>query len=715
MKNTFALLTMLLAFLPSVLTAQAKTEAVKASVVLVFVEDDLEMTIKDAAGKAAVVKEGMTIPVGSVITTLNTTAELQLRPNKSIIKLSAKTTFSIKALKEGSAEGSNDFLLAAGKIRTVAAKLTGATAPGYNVATPTANCGVRGTDFAMKFDPEEKMDWVCVQEGQVDFTNVVTGMTVPVATGQFANTFDEVFQAAAVDAARLAELFSDVDFVKLDPKDVTAQEIAPTTQEAPVETTPAEETAKSEAAADSPMMEMLKKLFGLEVGSISIQGTTYSKAVLSPVIAFDSFKLGLYLPIIYTTDMFNPQDWYRPEGNDEWSFGTDKTGIWDKTADAAQDLALKIKYLEWGVQGADPFYVKIGNLKTMSLGHGTIMRNFANDQDFPSVRKIGLNAGVKFGAVALEGMADDLAKASVVGGRIAVDLIGDQVAIGVQTSADLKLAADPTPGKTATDYGDPILLVGGADLQLFKINTSLLRATAFADANTLAVYYREDSAEYGLAKGLDLKPLFHDGKLAGFGGEAGFYGNIAIVDYRLSFQAEKGLYTNGIFQGNYYRTRNALLTSLGSYSSNTAFRNEADETLNMGVFGSFGFDVGIFSLDGAYRWPFELKADGSIGPADSDYLKIRVDIPKDKIPFVKLAGGFSYERTGFVPSLRDKVDLFDANTVVRGEVIYGLAKGMDLVFGVGTATKRNADGTVVYENNKPKVSPTVSIDTKVSL
>lgn len=722
MKKTFALLTLLLAFLPSVVFAQAAKPAAKAEVVLVFVDDDLEITIKDATGKPAVVKEGMTIPIGSVITTANTTAELQLRPNRSIIKLSAKTTFAIKALKETTGQGSNDFELAAGKIRTVAAKLTGATAPGYNIATRTANCGVRGTDFAMKYDAEAQLDWVCVQEGQVDFTNMVTGVTLPVSTGQFANTFDPVFQAAAVGADRLAELFSDVDFVRLDPKEVSAAPVPATTQQAAVETAPAAAEPVAEApapAADDPLMETLKKLFGLEVGSITIRGTTYSKAVLSPVIAFDGFKLGLYLPIVYTSDMFNPSDWYRPEGNDEWSFGADKSDTMDKVTDAAHDLALKIKYLEWGVQGSDPFYLKLGNLKTMSLGHGTVMRNFANDQDFPAIRKIGLNAGLKLGPLALEGMADDVSKPTVVGGRLALDLIGDQVALGVQASADLKLASDLNPalGRTASEYGDPMLLVGGADLQLFKINAGgAFRATAFADVNSLVVYYQGGSTVYGLTKGLDLSPMYHDGKPAGFGGEAGLYGNLAIVDYRLSFQAEKGLYTNGIFQGNYYRTRNVLLTSLGEYSKkNSTTQAETDKALTMGVFGSFGFDVGILALDGAYRWPFVLKADGSIGPSDTDSLKIGVNIPKDKIPFVKLAGGVSYERTKFLPSIRDKVDLFDANTVFRGEVIYGLAKGMDLVLGIGTTTQRNEAGQILYENGKPKVGPTVSIDTKVSL
>lgn len=727
MKKTFALLTLLMAFMPSVAMAQtAKAADTKPSVKLAFVDIESEIEITDpVAGTPLTVTEGMTIPVGAIIKTKATTAELQLLPNRSIVKLSANTNFQIKELKDG-ATGKNDFLLAAGKIRAVAAKLTGAPTkdPGYEIRTKTANCGVRGTDFAMLYDEATQKDWVCVQEGEVSFTNVTTGETVPVKTGQFANTFDPVFSAAVLSADKLAELFSDVEFVKLSPLEVPGKEVAEVTKEAPVEEAEAgpvaEEEKKPEAApaADDPMMEVLKKLFGLEVGSITIRGTTYSKAVMSPVVAFDGFKLGLYLPIVYTSDMFNPQDWYRPEGNNEWSFGSDKKGLWNKTADIANDLVLKIKYLEIGTQGADPFYLKLGNLKTMSLGHATVVRSFANDQDFPAVRKVGINAGVKLGPLALEGMADDIARASVVGGRLALDLIGDQVAVGVQAAADMNLANEQDLAafkRTPASYGDPVLLVGGVDLQLFKINAGgIFRTTAFADANTMAVYYRQSPEENpSIKEGLNLTPFYHDGGFGSFGGETGLYGNVLMVDYRLTFQAEKGLYTNGIFQGNYYRTRNTLLNAVDTY----IVREDTgvDENLNMGVFGNFGFDIGLFSLEGAYRWPFELKADGSIGPSENDSLKIKVDIPKDKIPFVALSGGISYERTQFVDSVVNGIDLFDANTVFKGEIVYGLAKGMDLVIGVGTMTQRDTDGSVIYQDGKPKVSPSVSLDTKLSL
>ena len=70
-------------------------------------------------------------------------------------------------------------------------------------------------------------------------------------------------------------------------------------------------------------------------------------------LGLGTVKFGLYLPIIYKTDMFNPDDWYHPNGNDEWSFGISQFNSGDYlngAIDFASDLALKIKFFELGRQ-----------------------------------------------------------------------------------------------------------------------------------------------------------------------------------------------------------------------------------------------------------------------------------------------------------------------------------------------------------------------------
>lgn len=713
MKKTLFLF-VILALVASLSAQSAKTPP-KAQAILAFTDDETQVQISDPQGKALAAVEGLVIPVGSIIKTMKSTAEIQLKPNGTIIKLAASTTFKIEALREGES-GSNDFAVLGGKIRAVAAKLAGASGgPGYNVRTPTANCGVRGTDFAVKYDLEARQDWVCVQEGLVDFTNATTGDTVAVGSGQFANTFDAVFQAAPVDAQRIAELFSDVDFVVLTPVAQEVQKPAPQIALTPQNNAPApgpEAGQDEEKGAPNPLIEFLTKVFGMEVGSVTIDGTTYSKAVLSPVLTVDDFRLGLYLPVVYTNDLFSQSDWYRPRGNDEWSFGSDQSSNIDGAKDFGTDLLLKVKFLEWGSQD-DPFYLKVGNLRTMTLGHGSVVQNLANDQDFPSVRKVGINAGVRLGNLALEGLVDDATQPSVVGGRIAVGLVGDQVALGVQGVADLEFASEVD----ASLWGDPILLVGGVDLQLFRLSGPLFSTTAFVDVNTLALYNRvaQDATGFtpAIEGGLNTKTFWHD-ELGSLGGEAGVFGKVAVVDYRLSFQAERGVYRNALFQGNYYRTRTETLAAVIAYTTDAEFAQAADQAVTLGIYGGAGFNLGLLTLETAYRYPLVFDGESVRFSEESDAFRLRLEVPKDKIPFVELSGSVTYERTQFAKTIADGGDLLDARSLFRAEVVWGMAPGADLVVGVTTAALRSVEGDLVFEDGLPKVGPTISIDTRVS-
>ena len=65
---------------------------------------------------------------------------------------------------------------------------------------------------------------------------------------------------------------------------------------------------------------------GLEIGSVTIGGVGYSKAVLAPEVRIGRLKMGLYFPVIYKDDLFDPASWYRPGGNNEWNFGSE---YWD--------------------------------------------------------------------------------------------------------------------------------------------------------------------------------------------------------------------------------------------------------------------------------------------------------------------------------------------------------------------------------------------------
>jgi hypothetical protein len=125
-------------------------------------------------------------------------------------------------------------------------------------------------------------------------------------------------------------------------------------------------------------------------------------------------------------------------------------------------------------------------------------------------------------------------------------------------------------------------------------------------------------------------------------------------------------------------------------------------------------------MTAAYKWPWGIDADGNFLIGDEDYFELSLTIFEDVIPFVDLSGGISYERTRFLtPFVNGTADdygwsLFDANTVVSGEVIYGIQPGLDLVGVVSTAVVIDADGNIIYDSGIPRIRPTLNIETRVS-
>ncbi|OHD12897.1 MAG: hypothetical protein A2Z96_07635 [Spirochaetes bacterium GWB1_48_6] len=673
-------------------------------------------------------------------------------PNGTIVKLTPKTVFKIEAVLGRDQGSANSFTLLTGKLRTVAAKLSGSPTA-YSIRTPTAAGAVRGTDFAMMVAEGQK-DWICVQEGQVEFTKLdpVTGEvlgTLDIKAGEFADTFSPVFEAAPVSSERLAQLFSDLNFAKLDPAQVPgkAPSTAPAVEEpaepvdgitpvvtpgpgapAPSGGTPPAAAAPGPAKDKDPIMAFLAEALGFQVGSITIDGVTYAKAIIQPKLHTDSFKIGLYLPVIYKSDLFNPSDWYHPRGNDEWSFGTDQVALLDMVTDGLMDLMLKIRYVEIGRQGTDSFFLKVGNLSTMTMGHGSLVKNFANDQDFPSIRRLGLNTGFKTENFAWEGLFDDLSDLQVVGTRFALGT--GMFEVGVNAIADLYIAKNYNSNPVENprgNYGNPALLGFALDTQLFKFDLGLISSLGFADVGAYAPYFRDAPVtllgKNPIAAGFATDGVFANGTLKNFLISTGVYGKILLlIDYELAFRFTKGLAKVSLFNGTYNRGKMAYLDDIMNYLDGTT-TSEVDGKTTMGIYGSAGADIlGMVQLKAGYFWPWSYNSDGTITWAEDDNLEVTLTIPKGKIPMIKVSGSITYQRTHFAPTVASAllgtsgqgVNLFDSNTVFGGELVYGMMEGLDMALQVSTSVVRDASGQVLYENGQPMIRPSINIESRIS-
>jgi hypothetical protein len=194
------------------LAALLTSAAANPGAVLVFDDDDSQLIISDASGHNIPPYEGLVVGPGATVQTRQTTAEFRLSPNGSLLKLAKNTIFRIQALKD-SGDSTNSFRLDIGRVRVVAAKLVGASS--YDIKTPIAQAGVRGTDFVLEANAAIG-DWICVKEGAVEFARdqapAGQAKSILVKTGEFANAAAAKFEAKKATADDIAARFAGLDF-----------------------------------------------------------------------------------------------------------------------------------------------------------------------------------------------------------------------------------------------------------------------------------------------------------------------------------------------------------------------------------------------------------------------------------------------------------------------------------------------------------------------
>lgn len=680
--------------------------------VLAYYEDDLALEITDASGAPVTdIYYGMELQAGDTVRTKGTVAELQLEPNGSIIKLSTDTVFTIENLQKSESD-SNIFKLASGKIHAIAAR-AGLTNK-YTIKTPTAVAGVRGTDFGIISRPgsEEK---AFVLEGLIDYTKEDTNQTIQLGTGMVGDALADVFKAVKASQDQLKDLVKDVVFTKLDPAKVPGHENNGVKKQP--EAKPEQEAAGNKKAeepkkptkqeiakqAKNNTMSAIAKILKLEIGTVTMEGQTWSKAVIQPTFNLGKLKLSLYLPVIYATDLFDPTDWYHPEGNNEWSFGTDssflnpdkKTEWINRTKDFISDLFLKIRYVEWGKQ-RDPFFFKIGNLNDMTLGHGLIMNNFANDADFPSIRRTGLNLGIDGSKIGFEAVVNDLADPEIFGGRLYFRPFW-KLAVGMSSVIDI----NPESATVAADSTK--FITGGADFDLPVFENEALSFILFSDIAGM-VPYQKGSVNTSTLYDKTTKTFRN------YGWNAGVFGKILFINYNLQYRYFDGIFKPAFFNSAYERMRGTYVTEINNYLANPDDPQYNRKT--MGIYGEAGFGIAdMFNVKLGYMWPW---ADGVNFMDLDDELLVKLEVLPDTIPVVGLYGSVSYHRTKFIPTLLKqgdgaKLTLFDANTVVSGELVYPVAPMLNLAAVFSTSVKTDNPGG----GDMPKVVPSITIETRI--
>ena len=721
---------LLLLVLPAVLFAQEDGPFA----VLEYFDNPDEVIITSSDGEDLYPDYGMELLPGDKIKTGNSVAEIRLDPNGSLIKLASNTEFVVDTLQDRAGAEANTFTLVTGKLKAIAAR---SGSEKYQIQTPSAVMGVRGTILGLESIPGLK-DLALVEKGLATFTNLATGASVDLAGGSAADTFADIFEAINLSPDDIADFFGDIaDFIgdNMNPDSVPGNQAPPpevvddTTvedPEVPAEPEePAEEVTEEDGGLLEPVLDWLRDVFGMELGTVTIGDTTYSKAVLQPTFGTGKFKLSLYLPIIYETNLFDPEDWYHPAGNDEWSFGTDyeewETEPLGGVLDIFDDLFLKIRYIQYGEQ-RDKFYLKVGNLNNMTIGHGILMRDYANDADFPSIRRVGVNMGLDLGVFGFETVVSDLTEPEIMGARLYFRPLPDtfRLAFGLSGIVDIDPAGvipefllDGTGNPNFANTGDPIFINTALDIDFPIFESEGFSFILFGDIAGLVPYYREPISGNGntIEEGFYFEALIDaeaDIPLRNYGLSAGAFGNIFVVDYRLEYRNFTGTFKPTLFGPNYDRLRGEYVLSLRDQLLDPQLLEPT-----MGIYGEAGFSIGDkFRFEAGYMWPWTEE-----GTSEEDYLHLQIELESGVVPVLDLHGSISYDRTKFIPTLLggEGLSLFDANTTLSGELIYPVADMLDIAILVTTAQSLDEDGVAILDpdTGMPQIVPSISVETRV--
>ncbi|MDF1566439.1 MAG: FecR family protein [Spirochaetaceae bacterium] len=716
-KRIFVLI--LLTILPAVAVV-----AVEIGAEIVYFENPAgDMNLIQLDGSSMTPDFGVVLPVGTRIDTGSGILELRLVPNGTILKLDSGTDFQIKSIQDEEGAEETVFSLIRGKLRTLAARH--GRGEKYTVETPSAICAVRGTEFINEVG--ENGSAVIVRYGSVYVESIAGDRWITLGANQGLNTRSANYRPIIIPIKEIESMFAGFAFLGTDPTLVPGAPSAgagePTGSASgdigrPVTEAVAREREYEPKSYDErgAFGRWIADSLGGEIGTTTIEGDTYSKLILSPVFETGSLRTALYLPIIYV-DLYDGSTWYQPRGNNEWSFGIDQSGWQDIMTDVWTDLWLKIRYIEYGDAEWDPFYFKVGNLNTMSLGHGALVYQFANDFDFPAVRRVGFNMGYEK-TLGIEVVADDLTRPNLVGLRLSASPFQSYQAFefGISGVADLRPAAEaPDPGY----YGDPWFLAGSLDVDLFEINSGFFKAVVFADGSAMAPVYRSDadSVDFpNVSAGPAWDMLWKDGRPTNFGLRGGLRGVLGPIRYGAEYRYWNGVFQPSMFNSLYGRKKVEIVDGITEYLD--AGLVGAD---SMGIFGELYWDIlddDRLSIGGAYHWPWTVSG-STIGLENDDYLKLELNIGSKLIRAYGIHGGFKMERNKVRDTIShpDTYSWMDAYTVITGEVVFPLNPLFSLAIIGGTATRYDENGDVVWANAEetiPKVTPVLNIETRIN-
>ena len=321
------------------------------------------------------------------------------------------------------------------------------------------------------------------------------------------------------------------------------------------------------------------------MGYESIDKNGYFTFNLGLELDFDKVGIGIRLPLKVR------------KGDDGYEL---KENEWDE----ASDYLKIITYLRYGHKG-DSFYLMLGELRNVQLGHNTIVSGYRNVLDL-SHYKFGAVLDLGDDKIKMETLTDNIASPQIIGGRLRFrsGLFGakgflSKLGLGISVVTDRKAPSkiEPFEGLKGFKY-DPLetesLLFNGIDLDYLLLKTKALTLTPYIDQN----FIRNNGSGTHIG-------IMHSSDLS-----------LMVLRSTWEFRMLHGKYLPRYFNTSYEKDRFLYGDSVGLTKYN--YLRTLDNETRSGYFVSLGADIlSILSIEGGYEKMVDEEKDGSFWLATS--------------------------------------------------------------------------------------------------
>ncbi len=553
-----------------------------------------------------------------------------LLQDKSVLKIGAESEFLIETWnfdpKTGTKKGA--FKLFSGKVMAVITKLSGNSS--FQIITNNGVASVRGTKFGVnvKQSSDNPIMDILVFNGQVAVglpdqipTSLVNaGQMISVAANAVMSAISEITdevltefkdngEAPGMDTIETELPDEEQNYAEGTEQEGQTQQSQTTEQTTQTEQLQGEEAKQAEEKVQSELEKWIEKYLNMigDFGSIVIDGKVWSTFTVDTEFDFGKIGFAIYMPIIYGTDLFNPQSWYNYE-----SYHL----VWGTIADGLNSIGkiLSIfRYFRIGYPD-DNFYLKFGQFDDFILGNGMNLYMYSNMYDFPQVRRLGLNMNLLLGGFGINLALDQITKPEVVGFRPYIQFIkGVPFFLGFEMTADLKplydqASTEPVYGSLATGFTFPIIRL-----------QSFMNIILFADASVNYVYDKQKiEAPFYITNG--------------FGVFAGLRGNVLFINYRAEYRFIAGEYLPQVFSIDYQKNRaDYVLYFQNTTPINFSMISELIGNAKSGLFLEANFDLFNKKVVGFLSWAHYFYAQTANSLAN-DFLTAGVTLADNLFP-----------------------------------------------------------------------------------